>query len=118
VLLNPVLNGMGAVGPASEGRRLVLRTRQADAAVRVVVRDEGPGIPAETLPRLFETFYTTKPTGMGMGLEIIRCIVEAHGGRISTENNPDRRAASSFRLPVCPPDSLPASTAVSGQGHS
>jgi len=77
VLLNPVLNGMEAVGPASEGRRLVPRTRQADAAVRVVVRDEGPGIPAETLPRLFETFYTTKPTGMGMGLEISRSIVPA-----------------------------------------
>jgi C4-dicarboxylate-specific signal transduction histidine kinase len=115
VLLNLVLNGMEAVGPASEGRRLVLRTRQADTAVRVVVRDEGPGIPAETLPRLFETFYTTKPTGMDMGLAISRSIVEAHGGHIWAENNPDRRATFALTPPACPPE--PATTWAENSHH-
>ena len=108
VLLNLVLNGMEAIGPNGEGRRILIRTLQAEAVVRVSVQDEGPGIPAETLPRLFETFYTTKPSGMGMGLPISRTIVEAHGGRISAENNPDRGATVSFTLPASPPDSSPA----------
>jgi two-component system sensor kinase FixL len=108
VLLNLVLNGMEAVGSHGEGRRVVIRTLQADGAVCVSVRDQGPGIPGDMLSRIFETFYTTKPDGMGMGLAISRSIVEAHGGRIWAENNPDRGATFSFTLPACPPDSSPA----------
>jgi len=108
VLLNLVLNGMEAARPESEERRLVIQTRSTGAAVQVAVRDQGPGIPAETLPRLFETFYTTKPNGLGMGLPISRSIVEAHGGRIWAANNPDRGATFSFTLPACPPEAAPA----------
>ena len=108
VLLNLVLNAMEAVGPHGEGRRIVLRTLQAEEAVRVVVGDQGPGIPGDTLSRIFDTFYTTKQDGMGMGLAISRSIVEAHGGRIWAENNPDRGATFSFTLPACPPDPSPA----------
>jgi len=108
VLLNLVLNGMEAVGPHGEGRRLVVQTLQAEGTVRVAVRDQGPGIPAAELARIFDTFYTTKPNGMGMGLAISRSIVEAHGGRIWAENNPDRGATFSFTLPACPPDPKPA----------
>ena len=108
VLLNLLLNGMEAVGSHGEGRRVVIRTLQADGAVCVSVRDQGPGIPGDMLSRIFETFYTTKPDGMGMGLAISRSIVEAHGGRIWAENNPDRGATFSFALPACPPDSSPA----------
>lgn len=104
VLLNLILNGMEAVGPHGEGQRIVIRTQLADAAVCVAVRDEGPGIPASELSRVFETFYTTKSTGMGMGLPISRSIVEAHGGRIWAENNPDRGATFSFTIPACPPE--------------
>jgi len=105
VLLNLLLNGMEAVGSHGEGRRVVIRTLQADGAVCVSVRDQGPGIPGDMLSRIFETFYTTKPDGMGMGLAISHSIVEAHGGRIWAENNPDRGATFWFTLPACPPDS-------------
>lgn len=108
VLLNLVLNGMEAIGSDREGRRIVLQTRQAEGVVRIAVRDQGPGIPGDKLSRIFETFYTTKTDGMGMGLAISRSIVEAHGGRIWAENNPNRGATFSFTLPACPPDSSPA----------
>jgi PAS domain S-box-containing protein len=104
VLLNLLLNGMEAIGSHGEGRRVVIRTLQADGAVCVSVRDQGPGIPGDMLSRIFETFYTTKPDGMGMGLAISRSIVEAHGGRIWAENNPDRGATFSLTLPACPPE--------------
>jgi PAS domain S-box-containing protein len=108
VLLNLVLNGMEAMGPHGEGRRIVVRTLQTEGAVRIAVRDQGPGIPGDQLSGIFETFYTTKPDGMGMGLAISRSIVEAHGGRIWAENNPDRGATFSFTLPACPPEPTPA----------
>jgi signal transduction histidine kinase len=64
------------------------------------VRDFGSGIDQENLDRIFDPFFTTKGTGLGMGLNICRTIVEAHGGRIWAENNPDRGATFVFELPV------------------
>jgi len=107
VLLNLVVNGMEATGAQTDGRRIEIRTARGVEAVRVAVRDEGPGIPPEALQEIFETFYTTKPKGMGMGLAISRSIVEAHGGQLWAENNPDRGATFWFTLPVCPPDRSP-----------
>jgi len=104
VLLNLVVNGMEAMGAQADGRRIEIRTARGVEAVRVAVRDEGPGIPPDKLKEIFETFYTTKPTGIGMGLAISRSIVEAHGGHLWAENNPDRGATFWFTLPVCPPD--------------
>ncbi len=66
--------------------------------VLVGVRDSGPGLSEETLPRLFEPFYTTKP-GMGMGLSICRSIVEAHGGRLCASANEPKGAHFQFTIP-------------------
>jgi PAS domain S-box-containing protein len=82
VLLNLVLNGMEAMSESSESnRRLTIRTvYDGNGNVEVAVEDSGPGISADLLPRLFDSFFTTKTHGMGLGLSIVRSIVEAHGG--------------------------------------
>jgi signal transduction histidine kinase len=68
--------------------------------VRVSMLDTGPGLPAGTEDMVFEPFYTTKPGGMGMGLSIVRSILEAHGGSIRAANHEGRGAIFEFELPV------------------
>ncbi len=90
-----------------EGRgKIVLRTVVADGFVRVDVQDNGPGIPGEVLPRIFEPFFTTKVKGegTGLGLGIVRRIVEKHKGRIEVESVPGRTCFSVY-LPIV--DTLP-----------
>ena len=67
--------------------------------VCVAVRDTGHGLRPESLPRLFEPFYTTKPDGMGMGLSICRSIIEAHGGRLWATGCEPRGALFQFTVP-------------------
>jgi signal transduction histidine kinase len=67
--------------------------------VRIAVRDWGPGLKPESLDRLFDAFYTTKPDGMGMGLSICRSIIEAHGGRLWATTNVPQGAIFQFTLP-------------------
>jgi C4-dicarboxylate-specific signal transduction histidine kinase len=101
VLLNLVLNGMDAMAEqAQAARQLTIQTVSEATAVRVGVRDQGPGIPADRLEELFDAFFTTKPNGMGMGLAISRSIVEGHGGRIWAENNPEGGATFWLTVPV------------------
>jgi two-component system, LuxR family, sensor kinase FixL len=102
VLLNLILNGMDALNGAKPADRQVSVTARLDGArlVEIAVADAGPGIPAATIERIFDPFYTTKPNGMGMGLAISRTIVEAHGGRIWAENKNDGGAAFRFTLPI------------------
>jgi PAS domain S-box-containing protein len=102
VLLNLVLNGMDAMGNSTEGGRcLTVQTmRNGHQTVEVAVRDTGHGISASVLPRLFESFVTTRENGMGLGLSISRSIVEAHGGTIRAENNPGGGATFRFTLPL------------------
>lgn len=69
-----------------EGGTLTLSTGLEDDAVRLTVADTGPGIPEDSLPRLFQSFYTTKAGGMGMGLPICRSILESCGGTIAAAN--------------------------------
>lgn len=86
----------------SEGARslLVSTSKTGPSGVIVAVRDTGPGLPAEGFDRIFEAFYTTKPTGMGIGLSICKSIVEAHGGRLWAMPNMPRGAVFQFTLPA------------------
>ncbi len=101
VLLNLVLNGMDAMADQSPAmRQLQIVTVSEAGTARVGVRDQGCGIPPDKKEDIFESFFTTKPGGMGMGLAISRSIIEAHGGRIWAENNPDRGATFWFTVPA------------------
>src|SRR5215472_9540461 len=84
VMVNLIVNAVQAMSGDGDSRRELLISTEPDEAegVRIAVRDTGPGLAPESLPRLFEPFYTTKAEGMGMGLAICRSIVEAHGARL------------------------------------
>ena len=101
VLINLTLNGMDAMAGCGEGRReLEIVTRVADGRdAEVLVRDRGCGFDHD-LGRVFESFFTTKPQGMGLGLSISAAIIAAHGGRVWAENNADGGATVGFRLPL------------------
>jgi signal transduction histidine kinase len=88
-------------GCGAEPRELLISSGQAEPhGVLVTVRDSGPGLPPATLGRAFESFYTTKPSGLGLGLSICRSIVEAHGGRLWASANAPRGAIFHFTLPA------------------
>jgi signal transduction histidine kinase len=101
VILNLVINGIEAMQPVKHRpRELVIRTRQDETHhVLVTVCDCGVGVAAENADRLFDAFFTTKPSGMGMGLSICRSIVDAHGGRLSASDNAGPGATFQFTLP-------------------
>jgi len=102
VLVNLVSNALDAMRQTPTGRRKVEISTAGDGEgkVRLSVRDHGTGIPAEAHDRLFDQFFTTKEHGLGMGLAIVRSIVEAHGGKIDAENVADGGARFHFTLPV------------------
>ena len=108
VLLNLIFNGMDAMNETPEpARRLMVRTRaREDGDVEVAVADCGRGIVPERIPRLFDSFFTTKKEGMGLGLSIARSIMEVHQGRIWAENNAGEGATFHFtvRTAEMPPD--------------
>jgi PAS domain S-box-containing protein len=101
VMLNLILNAVEAMSGSDEGSRELLISTEGDGAngARIAVRDWGPGPKPESLDRLFEAFYTTKPDGMGMGLSICRSIIEAHGGRLWATPNQPQGAVFQFTLP-------------------
>ena len=95
-----MMNAMDAIADAPEERRIiVIAVRTGAASIEIDVRDRGPGIAPEHLPRLFDSFFTTKKEGMGLGLSIARTLVEAQGGRIWAENNADGGAVFHLVLP-------------------
>ena len=99
VILNLIVNAIEAMSGQNEApRELLIGSEKADPdGVLVAVRDSGPGLALENLDRLFEAFYTTKASGMGMGLSICRSIVEAHGGLVGERERAPRRRPSIHR---------------------
>jgi PAS domain S-box-containing protein len=102
VVLNLIVNAVQAMGEVAEGpRELFITTAPAEPnGVLVVVKDSGPGLDPESLERLFDPFYTTKPGGLGMGLSICRSIIEAHGGRLWVTANLPRGAIFNFTVRI------------------
>jgi signal transduction histidine kinase len=103
VLLNLIMNAAEAMSESPhehEKRKIILRTQVTDHSIRVGVRDFGPGIDPAKLDDIWQPFFTTKSTGMGMGLSVSRSIIEAHGGRISAENDPDGGAIFFIEIPI------------------
>ena len=101
VILNLVLNATEAMSAVNKGsRELSISTGPSRTnGVLAAVRDSGPGIDPEHIERVFDAFYTTKPSGVGMGLSICRSIIDAHGGRLWADANEPSGAAFQFTLP-------------------
>jgi signal transduction histidine kinase len=100
VILNLVMNAIEAMSEIGEGpRELSISTSRADG-VRVAISDCGPGLPHANPERIFEAFFTTKSSGLGMGLSICRSIVDAHGGRLWAEPNKPRGVVFFLMLPI------------------
>jgi signal transduction histidine kinase len=102
VLVILIVNGMDAMKETPEGEReITVSTRhRPDASVEVAVRDRGHGISEKNMPQLFDSFFTTKADGMGLGLSIARSMIAVHGGRIWAENAPEGGAVFRFTLTI------------------
>ncbi|UOG90900.1 MAG: ATP-binding protein [Candidatus Thiothrix sulfatifontis] len=103
VLVNMILNALDAMeeySPESMGRLHIVSEPVGTQAVRVSVIDEGTGLPEDFASKIFRPFYTSKKSGMGMGLPISSSIIEAHGGKLEAFNNTTKGATFSFTLPL------------------
>src|SRR6266481_5576970 len=102
VLVNLILNAVEAMSSVEDGtRELLIRTEQSQTGgILVAVHDSGPGVDPVNLERVFEPFYTTKTSGIGMGLSICQAIIHGHGGRMSMRANEPRGAVFQFTLPA------------------
>jgi len=98
VLLNLILNACQAMG--EQGGTLILSARAHDSVVEVRVADTGPGIAPAVLRKIFDPFYTTKPTGTGLGLFVSQRIVKSHGGTIEVESAEGQGTCFTIRLPI------------------
>jgi C4-dicarboxylate-specific signal transduction histidine kinase len=105
VILNLTINAIEAMSSTNDAPRdLLLSTEKTepDDGVHVAVRDSGPGLAPVALDSVFDAFYTTKPSGLGLGLSICRSIIEAHGGRLWATANVPRGAVFQFTVPARP----------------
>ena len=102
VILNLVANAMDAMTDcALDTRKIAIQTSLAgDSIVEVSISDSGPGIPEHKLNEIFDTFYTTKEQGTGLGLSVVRTIIETYDGKIWAENRPAGGAVFRFTLPL------------------
>jgi len=96
-----VLNvAVNAVQAMPRGGRITIRTRREPTAARVEIEDTGAGIPDEVRARIFEPFFTTKASGTGLGLAVVRRIVEGHGGTVAVRSTPGEGTVFSLRFPL------------------
>jgi PAS domain S-box-containing protein len=104
VILNLIINAFEAMSSRGEASRhlLISTAKFPSNGVSVAVHDSGPGLDQESLERIFNPFYTTKPGGLGMGLSICRSIIEAHGGRLWTIASVPQGAIFEFTVPTLP----------------
>jgi C4-dicarboxylate-specific signal transduction histidine kinase len=102
VVINLLINGVEAMASITDRpREIIIRSQlHEDGLVLAAVLDSGIGIDSETAEKLFSAFFTTKPSGMGMGLSISRSIIRAHGGRLWVSPNADHGAAFQFTVPI------------------
>jgi PAS domain S-box-containing protein len=102
VILNLVMNAIEAMSGHTNESRVLRVQSQGDkpGTVLIAIEDSGPGIAPEILDRVFEAFFTTKPSGMGMGLSICRSIIDAHGGRLWVSPAPSQGAVFQFTVPI------------------
>jgi C4-dicarboxylate-specific signal transduction histidine kinase len=101
VIINLLMNGVEAMTSITDRpRELLIQSRHEADQVHVAVRDSGVGIDSGIAEQLFSAFFTTKPSGMGMGLSISRSIIRAHGGKLWVSPNPDHGAAFQFTVPA------------------
>ncbi len=96
-LQNLILNAKEAM---PEGGEIFIQAAQVDSKVVIVIRDTGPGIPEEVLPRIFEPGFTTKPAGTGIGLSVVRSVVERYGGEVKVQSEPGKGTAFKLILPA------------------
>ena len=104
MILNLIVNAIEAMSGVDEGtRELLISAGEAEPnGVLVGVRDSGPGLAPAALERVFDAFYTTKSSGLGMGLSVCRSIVDAHGGRLWVTEHTPRGAFFQFTIPARP----------------
>jgi PAS domain S-box-containing protein len=114
VILNLLRNASDAMAGVDDGRRqLLIRTQRDDGdRVRLTVRDVGVGLEAHVMDKLFQAFYTTKSSGMGIGLSVSRSIIEKHGGRLWAEPNDGPGATFAFSIPRVPERTTDAAPAM------
>jgi C4-dicarboxylate-specific signal transduction histidine kinase len=100
VMLNLIVNAIEAMNATSEGPRALLVSTATDSSmgVLIAVSDSGPGLPADGINHVFDPFYTTKESGLGMGLSICRSIIDAHGGQLSAKANVSSADALKLRV--------------------
>lgn len=101
VMLNLAINAIEAMGNNKGSRTLKISSwNPSEDVIRIEVADSGTGLSDEVIDKIFDSFYTTKPEGMGMGLTISHAIIKRHGGILSAENRPEGGSLFWFTLPL------------------
>jgi C4-dicarboxylate-specific signal transduction histidine kinase len=101
VMINLLMNAAEAMADMPhDQRKIILRTQETDRGIQVIVRDFGKGIDPNKLDGIWEPFFTTKDTGLGMGLSVCRSIVQKHEGVIWAKNNPDKGISVALVIPA------------------